>query len=251
MPATMCGRYTLIKLSSFLDYFSWIEQPSLFPAARYNIAPSQEVAVVTHGVDSPRVDFMRWGLVPSWAKDGSITAGSRMINARAESLAEKPAFRRLLKSQRCLVPADHFYEWKKAEGEKTKVPYCFGLLSAGPFAFAGLYDRWRSPEGQDLCTCTIITTAANPLMQEFHNRMPVILKEEHCRRWISRESLDAAATAEILCAYPSDRMTVHPVSLRVNKPGIDSPDLIEPVQIKPVFQPSLFGDFEKDGPNSL
>ncbi len=239
----MCGRYALIKLSAVLNHFPWIEQPPLFPEPKFNIAPSQSVAVVTNENDPPTVDFVRWGLVPSWAKDGSITAGSRMINARAETVAEKPAFKRLLKNQRCMIPADAFYEWKKNPGEKIKTPYCFQLKDKRPFAFAGLFDTWRSPDGNQLRTCTIITTAANQLLEPFHNRMPVILKDEHCRRWVGPGELPRDNIAEILAPYPADEMTAVPVSSSVNSVKNQGPELMQPATIaeaKPPFQPGLF-----------
>jgi putative SOS response-associated peptidase YedK len=237
----MCGRYTLIKLASFLKYFPWIEQPSLFPDAHYNIAPSQSIPVVTNENSPPKIDYLRWGLVPSWAKDGSITAGSKMINARAETLAEKPAFKRLLKSRRCLIPAHAFYEWKQTG--KTKTPYCFRLKDERPFAFAGLFDRWKASDGTELKTCTIITTAANELLQEFHHRMPVILRNEDCQRWIQSGELSGEEITMMFTPYRSDRMIRHPVSNMVNSVKNDGPELmkaIEEPKEKPPFQPSLF-----------
>src|SRR2546423_13816686 len=142
----MCGRYTLIRLADFTDMFPWIRAPELLPEAQYNIAPSQPIAVIANNGDN-QIEFFRWGLVPSWAKDQSI--GNRMINARAETLAEKPMFRTALKRRRCLVPADGFYEWRK-EGAKQKTPMYIHLRSGKPFAFAGLWDEWHSPDGSVL-----------------------------------------------------------------------------------------------------
>ena len=242
----MCGRYTLIKLSEFLNYFPWIEMTNAITAARYNIAPSQEVAAITN-LNKPRVELLRWGLVPTWAKDGSITAGSKMINARSETLATKPSFSRLLKKQRCLVPASGFYEWQKNADGKTKTPFYFQLKNHRPFAFAGLWDQWRSPEGRLLRTVTIITTHANPLLACMHERMPVILKNQDCQRWIEPAQMTPAAAEEMLQPYPAHEMIAHPVSTSVNSPRHDSPDQINPVETDKSKEPEQFSLF----PNSL
>jgi putative SOS response-associated peptidase YedK len=222
----MCGRYTLIKLSDLVAYFPWIGSPAIMPEPRFNIAPSQSVAVVTNESAEPTIDFVRWGLVPSWSKDGSITAGSKMINARAETLAEKPAFSRLLKRQRCLVPASGFFEWQKTSGDKSKTPYYFRLKNEHPFAFAGLWDHWRSPEGQTLRTCTIITTAANAVVSPVHNRMPVMLKNSDCQKWISSQEPPAEDLRKMLSPYPSEEMTAYPVSSAVGSPANEGAELI-------------------------
>jgi putative SOS response-associated peptidase YedK len=246
----MCGRYTLIKLSDFLEYFPWIEMTNSITAARYNIAPSQEVAAIINAHLPARVDQLRWGLIPSWAKDASITAGSRMINARAETLASKPAFARLLKRRRCLIPANGFYEWRSIPGVKTKVPCYFHLKNNRPFAFAGLWDQWQSPDGSELKTCTIITTSANELLAGMHDRMPVILKDEDCRGWITTDELSPEQAGQFLAPYPANQMAMHPVSTTVNSPHADRPEMIDPAEIPPVesalkkvpTQPLLFPD---------
>jgi putative SOS response-associated peptidase YedK len=215
----MCGRYTLIKLSDFLEYFPWIEMTNLITAARYNNAPSQEVAAITnHHQPHPQVELLRWGLVPAWAKDASISAGSRMINARAETLASKPSFARLLKRQHCLIPASGFYEWQKNPHSKEKIPYYFRLKDGHPFAFAGLWDCWHAPHGKELRTCTIITTAANAMLAGMHDRMPVILKNE------------------------AEMMETYAVSDSVNSPRHDGPEQIVKVEPSQPVQPSLFPD---------
>jgi len=234
----MCGRYTLIKLSDLLAYFPWIGSPAIMPEPRFNIAPSQSVAVVTNESAEPTIDYLRWGLVPSWAKDGSITAGSKMINARAETLAQKPAFSRLLKRQRCLIPAGGFFEWQKTPGAKSKTPYYFRLKNEHPFAFAGLWDRWRSPDGDTLRTCTIITIAANTVVAPIHNRMPVMLKKSDCRRWLAPGERSPEEFLELLSPYPADEMTAHPVSSLVSSPANEGPELIQPVAIPPESTPA-------------
>jgi putative SOS response-associated peptidase YedK len=240
----MCGRYTLIKLSDLLAYFPWIGSPAIMPEPRFNIAPSQSVAVVTNESAEPGIDYVRWGLVPSWAKDGSITAGSKMINARAETLAGKPAFSRLLKRQRCLIPASGFFEWQKTTGSKAKTPYYFRLKDEHPFAFAGLWDHWRSPDGSTLRTCTIITTAANSVVAPVHVRMPAMLKNADCLRWVSPGELPSEELLKLLAPYPAEEMTAHPVSSLVSSPANEGSDLVvEAKKIEsPPFQPSLFGD---------
>src|SRR2546423_1862229 len=150
----MCGRYTLIRLADFTDIFPWIRAPQQWPEARYNIAPSQSVAVVANNRDN-QIEFFRWGLVPSWAKYESIC--NRIINARCETLASKPMFKTALKRRRCLIPASGFYEWKKLPDGKTKTPMYIRMKGGKPFAFAGLWDRWKSPDGSELLSCTIVT----------------------------------------------------------------------------------------------
>ena len=172
---SMCGRFTLsISLAELQLRFSFpaddIEHPE-----RYNIAPTQTVlTVVNQGQEQNLAEYMRWGLVPSWAKDISI--GSRMINARAETIAEKPSFKRALQKRRCLVLSDGFYEWKRTG--KDKQPMYIGLESGEPFGMAGLWEAWKSPDGEWLHSCTIITTEPNSLMESIHNRMPVILPRD-------------------------------------------------------------------------
>jgi putative SOS response-associated peptidase YedK len=210
------------------------------PDSRYNIAPSQSVAVVTNEHAEPRIDFARWGLVPQWARDGSVTAGSRMINARAETLASKPAFSRLLMWRRCLIPADGFFEWQKTG--KTKTPWRFQLKNARPFAFAGLWDQWQSPDGQLLKTCTIITTSANALVASVHNRMPAMLDDANCRRWVNAAEQSIEAVAKMLEPYPASEMIAFPVSSAVNSPAKDESAMIEPAAASDsvTFQLELF-----------
>ncbi|NDJ76944.1 MAG: SOS response-associated peptidase [Chloroflexi bacterium] len=223
----MCGRFTLTEVDPDLvaQTFSLESAPELPP--RFNIAPTQNVAVIVRDVDSGRNQFMlmRWGLIPHWSKDPSI--GSRMINARGETVHEKPSFRTPLKRQRCLVVADGFYEWQKQDSG-PKVPMYITLKGHALFAFAGLWDRWIEPEsGDPLFTCTIITTAPNELVAPIHNRMPVILARESYDHWLNPSYTDPVQLLPLLTAYPADEMDYYPVSRKVNKPINDGPDLIE------------------------
>ena len=170
--------------------------------------------------------MMRWGLVPFWAKEASI--GYKMINAKSETLAEKPSFRKPFKEKRCLVLADGFYEWEKTD-KKNKVPYRFVLKNRQPFAFAGLWDVWKTPEGDTLLSFTIITTRANELMERIHDRMPVILNEKDEAKWLDPEFKDTDKLSSLLQPYPSEQMVAYKVSTIVNSPKNDTPSCIEPV----------------------
>lgn len=221
----MCGRYTLIRLADFTDMFPWIRPPASEPPARFNVAPTQAVAVVPND-GQLQVDFFQWGLVPSWAKDPSI--GSRMINARREGIAEKPAFRAALRRRRCLVPASGFYEWRKHADGKGKTPTYIRMKDGTPFAFAGLWEVWRSPDGSTLPTCTIITGEPNALVRDIHDRMAVILRPESYRAWLSEDERPADELVEMLQPYPADLMEAYAVGRAVNSPKNDDPDLIRP-----------------------
>ena len=220
----MCGRYTLTSGLVILQrrFGFAAEQLNLEP--RYNLAPSQQAPVIVMA-GSYSVKMMRWGLVPSWAKVASI--GYKMINARAETVGEKPSFKRPLQRTRCLVLADGFFEWRKVPGEKTELPLRFVLKSHEPFAFAGLWDTWIKPEGDELQTFTIITTEANELVQPVHNRMPVILPQEHEDVWLDPDNRDLQKLTALLKPYPTEKMEAYPVSTLVNSPKNDSPECIE------------------------
>ena len=219
----MCGRYSLASdLDGLDDRFSFRGglQGPLKP--RFNIAPTQEVLTVVNNGTGNVPRMMKWGLIPFWAKDPSI--GSRMINARAETVVEKPSFRNAFKSRRCLIVADGFYEWRK-EG-KLKTPMRIVLRSGQPFGFAGLWETWRSPEGQPVQSCTIITTIPNTVMEPIHNRMPVILTREAEAEWLDHDESDTGSLRELLVPYPPDDMEVYEISALVNSPKNDVPDII-------------------------
>ncbi len=222
----MCGRFTL---TSSEEQISAILPGIMFHdpiVPRYNVAPTQPIAAIAND-GSNEVRQLRWGLIPSWAKDASI--GSRMINARAESVADKPSYRTPLRKRRCLILADGFYEWKKLPKGKGKTPMYVRLRSGRPFAFAGLWDRWRSPDGEDVPSATIITTDANELLADVHDRMPVILAPDAYDLWLSPREPVVEELLGCLKPYPSDEMEMYAVSTMVNKSTADEPACIEPV----------------------
>lgn len=212
--------------------FLFDERPNLPP--RYNIAPSQDVPVVRLKRDRSgrELAMVRWGLVPSWADDPKI--GYRLINARAESVAKKPAFRDAFKKRRCLVPANGFYEWEKRDGGKQ--PWLIRAKGGALLAFAGLWEIWRPPDGEPLQSCTIVTCAPNALAGRFHNRMPVILDAADHERWLSGEPEEAST---LLGPCPDDRLEAWPVSPQVNSPKHDDANLITPLT-PPAHQDELF-----------
>jgi putative SOS response-associated peptidase YedK len=218
----MCGRFTLaVDINAIARAFNAAIPSALNTEARYNIAPQQNVLTVMRD-ETTHLDLLRWGLIPSWAKEESI--GSKMINARAETLAEKPSFKRLLHSKRCLLVADGFYEWKKEQGGKT--PMYITLRDKEPFAFAGLWDTWRDADGQQIRTCTIITTEANELVASIHNRMPVILPPKVREEWLDPGLHDDRILLPLLAPYPAEEMTARPVSRLVNNPRYEGAELI-------------------------
>ena len=221
----MCGRYTLIRLADFTDMFPWIRPAETEPPARYNIAPTQPVAVVPN-TPEPRVDFFHWGFIPYWAKDPSI--GNRMINARAETLSAKPVFRNALKRRRCLIPASGFYEWRK-NPDGTKTPMYIRMKGGKPFAFGGLWERWNSPDGSEVRSCTIITGKPNELVRDIHDRMPLIIPGELYKRWLEPAEVSPEQVEEMLKPYPAVEMEAVPVSRLVNSPKVDEPRCIESV----------------------
>ncbi len=222
----MCGRFTLtVDPADLQTAFSWVDFGNATLAPRYNIAPTQGVPVVTNDGKN-KLDFFTWGLVPFWAKDPAI--GNRMINARAETLAEKPSFKNAFKRRRCLILADGFYEWQKIPGEKTKIPTYIQLKTGQPFAFAGLWENWHSSDGSEILSTTIITTEPNPLMKPIHNRMPVILPKAAYEAWLSPGEADPHTLNPLLRPYDSTLMTAYPVSRLVNNPQNDSPACVAP-----------------------
>jgi putative SOS response-associated peptidase YedK len=234
----MCGRFTLTDPDQDLAVqFNLPEIPELKP--RYNIAPTQPVAavrVVTSAETGParELALLHWGLIPFWAKDPKI--GARMINARSETVAEKPAFRAAFRRRRCLVLADGFYEWKKIE--RGKQPFYIRLQDGRPFAFAGLWEHWKAPkdpadtsgagQGATVQSCTLLTTEPNDLIRPLHNRMPVILHPGNYDLWLDPEVEQIERLRPLLGAYPPEEMEAYPVSRFVNKPGNDDPRCIEP-----------------------
>jgi putative SOS response-associated peptidase YedK len=227
----MCGRFTLTADPEDLrQAFPWLNVPhgvlDQGMSPRYNVAPTQPVAVVANDGKN-QLDFFNWGLIPSWAKDPEI--GNRMINARAETLLEKPSFRAAFRRRRCLILADGFFEWQKTAGQKTRTPFYIQLRSATPFAFAGLWESWNSPDGSNILSCTIITTQPNALMQPIHDRMPVILPGEAYKFWLSPGEVDPHQLQALLQPYPAEAMRAYPISTLVNSPANDSPACIQPV----------------------
>lgn len=187
---------------------------------RYNIAPTQPVATVRQTGSGRILSMMRWGLVPSWATD--IKIGNQLINGRSETLLEKPAFREAFRSRRCLIPADGFYEWKKAG--KQRYPFHFGMKDNSLFAFAGVWDRWKSPGGAMLQSCSILTTAPNELLEDVHDRMPVILPRCHYEAWLIAPAAEAERLAELLVPFDAGLMSRYPVGPLVNKPENETPE---------------------------
>ena len=215
----MCGRFTLtIDVADLQDAFPQFSFPSQY-TPHYNIAPTQPVLVIPNDGKSA-ADFFIWGLVPSWAKDPTI--GARLINARAETLTEKPSFRGSFKYRRCIIPADGFYEWKSQPGTKIKVPYFIHLKPCQPFAFAGLWDEWQSPDGSRIRSCTIITTQPNALMATLHDRMPVLLPNDGYTQWLDPSPGTLADLQRLLTPFPAEKMDIYPVSSLVNNPTNDS-----------------------------
>jgi putative SOS response-associated peptidase YedK len=226
----MCGRFTLtLDPVDLREAFPWLMvAEELKP--RFNIAPTQPVAVVANDGKN-RLDFFLWGLIPSWAKDPEI--GNRMINARAETLAEKPSFRAAFRRRRCLILADGFYEWQQQTGSKAKTPIYIRLKTKKPFAFAGLWENWNSPDGSQILSCTIITTTPNELLQSIHNRMPVILTPEVYPLWLSPQDKYPDELTALLRPYPAEEMTAYPVSRLVNSPENDVAECIQPLTGNP------------------
>ncbi|MHC4268453.1 MAG: SOS response-associated peptidase [Planctomycetota bacterium] len=219
----MCGRFALTDIDAIFSRLRVIISEDVKIQPHYNIAPSQNIPVIYKDKNREnRIEFMKWGLVPFWAKDPKI--GHKMINARAETLTQKPSFKHIFKTKRCLVPGSGFYEWKKVD--KHKVPYYIGIKNCKTFSFAGLFDHWKDSDGNELKTFTIITTNANNTLKPIHDRMPVILKQEFEEKWLDIKTQDSDLLAEMLTPYTDDQMVAYPVSSEVNNPGNDNPKLI-------------------------
>jgi putative SOS response-associated peptidase YedK len=220
----MCGRYFLTTPGDVLAAELGLESaPELEP--RYNIAPSQQVPIVRAGGGRRELAQVRWGLIPGWAKDPAI--GNRMINARGETLAEKPSFRDAFRKRRCLIPADGFYEWKKLPAGKQ--PFVLRRRGGGPIAFAGLWSSWKDPEtGEPVETCAIVTTTPNELAATVHDRMPVLLASDARSTWLAPDAPPDVLTA-LLVPSPAADLAAYPVSRRVNSPDNDDPSCIAPL----------------------
>lgn len=218
----MCGRYTLASPTERLAEEFGVDASSIELAPNYNVAPTQKVAAVLEDGGQRRLEVLRWGLIPPWADDPGI--GSRMINARSETAPGKPSFRRAFRERRCLIPADGFYEWQRTNGAKQ--PYYIHMEDGRPFAFAGLWESWSKGEGE-IRTCTILTTGANALVGEVHDRMPVILAHDTYDVWLDPASERDELTG-LLASYPEDEMEAYPVSRFVNSPSNNDPRCIEP-----------------------
>ena len=222
----MCGRFTLFEADKILSKeFGVSGVPPLSP--RYNIAPSQPIAAVRtpHTGAGRELALLRWGLIPSWSKDPAI--GNRLINARAETVQEKPSFRNAFRRHRCLIPTNGFYEWQRQE--RGKQPYFVRMRDERIFAFAGLWDRWESPDDGVIETCAILTTAANAVLAPIHDRMPVILPQAEYARWLDQALKDPDSLSPLLVPFPPEEMLAIPVSPRVNAPSTDDEKCIAPL----------------------
>jgi putative SOS response-associated peptidase YedK len=223
----MCGRYKLSRRKQLVEeYFDCVSEQDWAP--RFNIAPTQPIPVIRQHPKEPvrKLSLMKWGLVPSWAKDPSV--GASMINARSETAGTKPAFRDAPKFRRCLIPADGFYEWQKTG--KTKQPYCFEVNESELFAFAGLWDRWKDATGNWIKTCSILTTTPNAVTAAIHDRMPVILDPDNYDLWLDPGMNDAAAASDLLKPFVARLMRCYPVSNRINHVANDDEECSRPVE---------------------
>ncbi len=227
----MCGRFTLAtEFEKWNEHFDDLQLKLEF-SPRYNITPTQDVAVIANTSEvgeGHQVELYHWGLIPSWAKDPKI--GSRMINARSETLTEKPSFRSAYKRRRCLILADGYYEWQTITGEKSKQPIYVHLKSQNPFAFAGLWEEWKANYMErPLRSCTIITCSPNSFLEQYHHRMPVILPEDVYAQWLAPSEQSSEMLQPLLKPYPDDEIEAYPVSRFVNRPANDSPECIQRV----------------------
>lgn len=217
----MCGRFvTNIPAEALKEIFALIEAPHLEP--RYNVAPTQLSAVIRNLGEHNRLDLLKWGLVPGWSKD--LSFGSHLINARSETVAEKPAFRHAIKYRRCIIPTSGFYEWSHTGNKKQ--PYYFQMADHSPMCLAGLWESWNAPDGSELETFTVLTTAANELIAPIHDRMPVILHPGTFNLWLSHNMHDPEQLQLLYQALPAEQITSHKVPDLVNNPRFDSPACI-------------------------
>jgi putative SOS response-associated peptidase YedK len=235
----MCGRTVVkAKVHDYASMFDLLRVPDLTP--NYNVAPTQLTPVVRLKPEDKTREMvlLKWGLIPSWAKEAAV--GNGMINARADTVADKPAFRHAFRNRRCLMVADGFYEWQKTNGKKQ--PYFIGMKDESPFAFAGLWERWKDPANGPVESCALITTDANELVRPIHDRMPVILPRDDYAKWLDPEVEDAGKLQELLVPFPAEEMKTYAVSGLVNKPQNNGPECLAPVEIEraPAPQRDLF-----------
>jgi putative SOS response-associated peptidase YedK len=233
----MCGRYRLSRRKQIIEeHFDTVSGEEDW-SPRYNIAPTQPIPVIRQNPKEPvrELSLVRWGLIPSWAKDSSVAA--KMINARSETAATKAAFRDALKSRRCLILADGFYEWMRTG--KAKQPYCFEVKEGELFAFAGIWDRWKDASGNTVETCSILTTTPNAVTAAVHDRMPVILDPDSYDLWLDPWMKNVAAASDLLKPYDARQMRCYPVSTRINSVTSDDPECSAPVELAQV-QDRLF-----------
>jgi len=222
----VCGRFTSLLAPELLAVIYEVFPPE-HTSQRYNIAPTQQVAIVRESIDASRsLSSAHWGLIPHWAKDRSI--GSRMINARSETVHEKPAFRQAIKTRRCIIPASGFYEWTATPVGKQ--PYYITMRDGSPFSFAGIWDSWTAPDGSELESCSILTTSANTLMASIHDRMPVILYQGEFDRWLDPGNTDPRHLQHFYQPYPPELMTAWQVSRQVNSASHNAADCIQAIE---------------------
>ena len=240
----MCGRYLITTAPEAMRrLFRYREQPN-FPA-RYNVAPTQPIAVVRLHEGERQFALLRWGLIPAWVKDPR--AFSLLINARADSVNDKPAFSNAMKRRRCLIPADGFYEWKAEGGRKR--PYVVRPKDRGPIAFAGLWECWMGPNGEEMETAAIITTEASPSLHRIHHRMPVIVPPEAFDFWLDCANVDALTAAAVLTPAPNALMEAYEISTAVNRVANDAPDLLDPLSADQIAAAAAAPmDSEKNAP---
>tara|TARA_R110002095_G_scaffold149662_1_gene129371 strand:- start:1903 stop:2589 length:687 start_codon:yes stop_codon:yes gene_type:complete len=222
----MCARFFLFSPDEeIMRLFRMVSFPRIAP--RFNIGPSQPVLAITSSQFGFQATHFQWGLIPGWLKNPA--PGQAMINARSETAATKPAFKNAFRYRRCLIPANGFYEWKST-GNRSKQAMCIRLTEEPLFAMAGIWEQWSSPDGTELETCSVLTTAANALLETIHPRMPVILRPEQYERWLSSDSTPLPQVEKLLQTFPAEDMQVFPVSSYVNQVAHDSPECITPIQ---------------------
>lgn len=222
----MCGRFTLqIPIEMLIEIFGISESPSFAVEPRYNIAPTQQIPVVRQYADyTDHLDLLRWGFIPSWQTEP--TSGPPLINARSETVAEKPSFRQAIKYRRCLIPASGFFEWRR-EGDK-KVPQYIRLIDSSPMVFAGIWESGKGPDGKPVDSCSILTTTSNDLVAPLHERMPVILHPSEYSHWLDRDQRDPEKLKRLYEPFPTDLMEIYAVSQLVNSTKHEGPDLVVP-----------------------